>query len=405
MVSSAPPSIFREPPLGVRRPAAADHLTVLPGPKRPEDASSRLWVQHARFPTIKKACGTPESFRGMKRQTSARVLQELRSAKAVVDEQLEDFRRKLQELDLWIAAGHTAPAPSSPQHMTKKKHSKKRAYAGETTRDNATMPLTSVLGDEAQMPTTQPLVDSIGLPPPAKSLLDPNIAALPDDSDAPCTTKGCWQFVCDLGFFQPLTTAMIERALEIEHTSVSSPMEPTTDSDDGSPSSSLVPCPPPHRAVAKEAESDASRERLTSNLLDAVIEVANEVDDLPPEKPADGQATVVELDGANIYLRKELVAIGVVPKDDETAADDEISAELRKCERQLHDQLQQTNRLKSLLYLSVQARAAHEANDTMEATLKKYHKLLRKQDSKRKRKHAAKHSSKRKQLAPSSKLL
>ncbi|KDO34992.1 hypothetical protein SPRG_01055 [Saprolegnia parasitica CBS 223.65] len=135
------------------------------------------------------------------------------------------------------------------------------------------------------------------------------------------------------------------------------------------------------------------------------------MDGKPPEMTASASFDV-DMNETNIFLRKELQAIGAVDADDDAAIlvrdDDEVSVELRKCEQELARQVVVTNRLKSALYHAIQARstaiitrvASHtltvyraEANTSADdhATLKLYHKLQRKrQDAKRKRKQSSK---------------
>ncbi|EQC41258.1 hypothetical protein SDRG_01233 [Saprolegnia diclina VS20] len=387
-------SVFAEPPLGVRRTADA---AAPAGAKRPDDAAApgQLWVEHVHFPTIKKTTSTPESFRGMKRQTSSRVLQELRSANRVVQDQLDDFRRKLLELDQWIAHGVTETVletPSAVHAKRKTKRSHKRSHhAGHVTSEPiVSAPALAATAAVAAIPCKQPRTEGDGVIPPPPS--DPNLGdtqAAPDD--APCTTTGCWQFLHDFGFFKHLSSLEVDRALEIEHPRVSSPLEPATDSDDGS-TSSLASSDRPVLLDKLSPPTDC----LTSRLLGALVEEgehdeASDVDCKPLETPASFH---VDVDEANVFLRKELEAIGVLDADDDAAVardDDEVSVELRKCEQELARHLLATNQRKSALYRVLQARAETNTSAEDHATLKQYHKLQRKrQDAKRKRKQSGK---------------
>ncbi|OQS03700.1 hypothetical protein THRCLA_03991 [Thraustotheca clavata] len=382
------PSALSEPPLGLRAGDAAA-------------GRGRLWVQHTAFPTIKKSCGLTGSFRAMKKQTSYRVLQELRTAQNVVGDQLGDFRKKLQELDEWIATTQTLVSSNATPDIKRKKKKEKRSEIlneQEPLTQNATPEQVLAKETIAVERTNQDMVIAV---PGLDAVLPPD---KPDEMDllpeTPCTTTGCWQLLREQTFFKGISSHDIDVALEIEQALVSSPMEPSTDSDDGN---KMSPARKPHL-------NGDNTPCLTSRVLGVLV---SENDQQDKEKECPEEKTLplkIEKDVAmdfvadvNMYLRKELVSIGLVVDGDDVAAmdDSEIAVELRKCERELGNQIQINNDRKSALYHAVIAASATEtemiaARDSERAILKKYQKLVRKkQDAKRKRKHNSKKLSKK----------
>ncbi|CAK4079323.1 unnamed protein product [Aphanomyces euteiches] len=203
------PSIFRQAPSGVESFATA--AGAIPGSHAIGEngavvVPARFWVRHDQYQSIKRASGTDDSP-GIRKQNAARVLHELRQARSVVENQLQDFQRHLREVEEWMVTLKNDETADVPQQKRRRKHKRPLPF-------DETM-MSPILSDgEADLPSsTLPTFD-----------LDTM------DLDLPCTTTECWQFVRAARFFDVLTEDEIQTALapidELESEDVETPPPP-----------------------------------------------------------------------------------------------------------------------------------------------------------------------------------
>ncbi|ETV91863.1 hypothetical protein H310_13682 [Aphanomyces invadans] len=189
------PAVFRRPPSGIDAQHPINALELLPPHGDPSSvltAPAKFWVQHSLYPTIKKACGTKDAP-GIRKQNASRVLSELRQARAVVEDQLEDFHRGMVELDAWIASTSQQSATPMPDATT-------------TTEGREEHP-------RRKKKRRRKLSTSSALSGDMSKDLAPSFDVDAMDLDTPCTTTECWQYLRACSFFQPVHPDSIDRVL------------------------------------------------------------------------------------------------------------------------------------------------------------------------------------------------